>query len=290
VSLSPEQIETRKRGLGGSEIGAALGLSRFGSPMSVFLDKRGLSTFEGNAMTEWGERMEPHALAWYAERHDCTAIQPAQTFVHPTLPAVASPDAFCTRALGEKVLVELKCPRFLDEQWGPVGTEEVPHAYAMQLQWTDAVCRASGALVADFLHLVAMVPGELRVYELRRDLDLQAKLLEAGAAWWRRHMVEGIAPDLDGTDASLDWLRHRFPEVKRPVVREANAREQLLLESMQLAKEAKKAAEHDFELTAQLVREAIGSDAGIKSAVGQAKWHGAKSRRFTTKFSGENDE
>lgn len=294
MSLTPEQIEIRRKGIGGSEIGAVLGLSRFGSPLSVWLDKKGLRSFEGNAMTEWGERMEPVALAWYAERVGEAFERTPMTFAHPSAPAVATPDAFASNGPGERAhaLVEVKCPRFLDGEWGPDGSSRVPHGYALQIQWTDMVLRATGLDFAR-LRIVAMAPGDLRIYEIPRDLELQAMLLKEATAWWERHIIADVAPPLDGSEVASDWLRQRFPKVEKKELRKATPRESLLLDALQIAESEKAVAEHDYALARQLVEEAIGGSEGIESDIGRVTWKSTtRGRTFKTKWNnqGEGDE
>ena len=60
--------EARKSGLGGSDIAAVLGLSKWASPMDVWYQKRGLvdPLEESNAMRR-GRLLEPAIAEWYAE-------------------------------------------------------------------------------------------------------------------------------------------------------------------------------------------------------------------------------
>lgn len=53
-----EWLELRRNGIGGSDAGAIMGLNKYSTPLSVYLAKKDMSHFEGNAATEWGNILE----------------------------------------------------------------------------------------------------------------------------------------------------------------------------------------------------------------------------------------
>ena len=48
----------RRNGIGGSDAGAVMGLNKWASPLTVYLDKKGLNHFAGNQSTERGSWLE----------------------------------------------------------------------------------------------------------------------------------------------------------------------------------------------------------------------------------------
>lgn len=58
---SDEWLEARKKGIGGSDVGKICGLSNYGSPLSVWVDKTGYIKKEkvDNRFTKWGKILEP---------------------------------------------------------------------------------------------------------------------------------------------------------------------------------------------------------------------------------------
>lgn len=67
----------RLKGLGGSDIAAALGVSPYKSQLELWGEKTGLSpsTFEGNEFTYWGTAIEPVLAKRFIEEHPEYALQ-----------------------------------------------------------------------------------------------------------------------------------------------------------------------------------------------------------------------
>jgi len=51
---SEEWKELRRSSIGGSDAGAIIGLNKWASPLTVYLDKKGKNAFEGNIATRRG--------------------------------------------------------------------------------------------------------------------------------------------------------------------------------------------------------------------------------------------
>jgi predicted phage-related endonuclease len=75
-------------------------------------------------------------------------------------------------------------------EWGDSGTDLVPPAYLVQCA---AYLALTGCAVADLACLFGN--QELRVYTIRRDLELEASLIEAATVWWNRHVVADVPPE-----------------------------------------------------------------------------------------------
>ena len=55
----PEKwLGLRTTGIGGSDVGAIMGLNKYASPLTVYLAKKNVEGFKGNASTEWGHILE----------------------------------------------------------------------------------------------------------------------------------------------------------------------------------------------------------------------------------------
>ena len=82
--LTSQQIEDRKLGLGGSDVGIILGLSTYKTPYELYLEKTGLLV-PSQKMTpqqEWGHRLEPVIRDKFKENNSVEMIEP-ETKVHP---------------------------------------------------------------------------------------------------------------------------------------------------------------------------------------------------------------
>lgn len=282
--LTAEQLEMRKKGLGGSEIAAVLGESRFATPFDVWLSKtQGWRTEETEDMRR-GSFLEDGIAHWYASRYGIEGqLTEPGTLAHATRPvALCTPD----RIVGglARRLVSIKAPRRGGDLWGEPGTDHVPPEYLLQLQWEHAICSSHGAL-SDEMHLAALVDGDLAVYITQADRELQAWLLDYAESWWARHVVGGEQPSMDGSGAAHAWLKKKFPR-DQGEERAATTRETRLLVELQLAeREAKTWAVEVDTLTNEL-RLSMGAAARIESPAGVATWKADKNgkRSFRTKW------
>ena len=67
-----EWREARKGGVGGSDVGAILGLNPWKTPFEVWLEKTGRAEppdLSGKESVEWGNRLEPLVAEKFAEMH-----------------------------------------------------------------------------------------------------------------------------------------------------------------------------------------------------------------------------
>lgn len=291
MSLSEEQLALRRTGIGGSEVAAILGESRFAAPFDVWLSKtQGWRQEETEDMRR-GSFLEAGIAAWYAHRYglDARQLEEPGTLQHRTMPrALCTPDrlAWTSPGVGPR-LVSIKAPRRGSDDWGEPGTDKVPAEYALQLQWEHAVCRSLPGLtdVLGEMHLAALLDGELCVYPIAADLELQGWMLEFAHEWWARHVERGEQPSLDGSSQAREWLKKRFPRDSGEV-RPATPHETRLLVELQLAQAEFERWDGETETLKGELKLSMGTAQRIESPAGVASWktnvRGVRS--FTTKF------
>lgn len=286
--LSEEQQAIRRTGIGGSEIGAILGESAFVSPFDVWLSKtQGWQQAETEDMRR-GTFLEDGIARWYAQR---LGIAEDQLSTETTLRHKSVPVALCTPdRITEKEgrLVSIKAPRRKSDAWGEPGTDQVPPAYILQLQWEHAVCSSLWPDMDEEMHLAALLDGELAIYPIRADLELQGLMLETASQWWERHVVRGEQPSLDGSSQAREWLKSRFPR-DAGEVRPATPRETHLLMELQLAQGESDRWAGEVETLKAELKLSMGTAARIEAPCGSARWKSNVRgvRTFTTKFNKE---
>ncbi len=291
-SLSPERIvwlDERRKGIGGSEIAALLGLDPFRGALDVWLSKvEGYDSPETEDMLR-GQMLEGGVLDWYARRvSGCAVMRNSTSFSHPQHPLCrCTPDATTTIKDSPNLrLVSVKCPRRAGENWGDYdGSTRIPEYACLQLQYEWAVLTAYGLRLDPLMHLAALVDGDLRIYHCEADTELQAVLLEQAEQWWARHVVAKVPPELDGSDGARAWIRRRFPGDSKPV-RPASLDEEVLLEQMSEAAQLVATAEAQFATARQKVEETIGEASGITGARVSVTWRKTKSgsRQFKPRY------
>lgn len=169
-------LEQRRSGIGGSDAAAVLGISKWRTPLSVWLDKTGQAdnTSETEPM-RWGTLLEPVIKQEYAERTGREVIAPGFLRHHKHQFMVANVDGI-TR---DDRVVEVKTSRSADG-WGEPGSDQVPEDYLLQVQHYMAVTELP---VADIAVLIG--GSDFRIYTVAADAELQAMMVDAEAAFWR---------------------------------------------------------------------------------------------------------
>lgn len=182
-----EWLEHRKTGIGGSDVAAILGLSKWRTPLTVYQEKRGEigSQPDNNAM-RWGRYLEPVVRQAYADETGRIVYGgPNQIIRHPTHEfAIVSPDGWTD----DDRVFEAKTARTA-EGWGEPGTDEIPQPYLLQVQHAMMVMELPLADVA-----VLIGGSDFRIYEVPADRELHAMLLDAEAEFWSR-VQRGIPPE-----------------------------------------------------------------------------------------------
>lgn len=208
MGLTPEQLAMRSTGMGGSDIGAALGWCQYRSPFDVFREKKGIATNEENYRMWWGTELEAFVLTTLEKRpHYFVPATPAPellypskrfgTLRHPTEPWVfASPDAVAM-VDGRPLLLEVKCPAVKGaEGWGAAGTSEVPTKFAAQGLWTANVLRALGWAIEEIWVLALFGNREPQRFVVPWDAGRAAWLVEQGRRFWFENVVANVPPEM----------------------------------------------------------------------------------------------
>ena len=228
VTLTPEQrkaawLEDRKTCITGTELSMILGLNRYAGPMHVYLDKKGLAEplVETSPM-RWGKRLEREILKGYADdlQRPIQFADSYQLIRCPGFPLLgATLDA---RWLdGDCRPVDAKNRRQKTPDWGEAGTDQIPRHYQIQL---IAQMMVTGTQIAD---LAALFGGnELVPYTILLDPEYPEIVKEKVSKWWEFHIVQDNPPEVDGSDASTEYLKAKFArgvEMTKPATDQVRA-------------------------------------------------------------------
>lgn len=183
-------LEQRRTGLGGSDAPAVLGLSKWNTPLSLWLDKTGQTPLDTRAEENaeekrWGNFLEPVIKQRYAEVTGRTVVQPGlqRSAKHPFM--IANVDGLVS---GEPRIVEVKTARTSDG-WGPEGTDVIPDEYLIQ---THHYMTALEVPVADVAVLIG--GSDFRIYTVKHDPEFSALLVDKEREFWAM-VEERIAPE-----------------------------------------------------------------------------------------------
>jgi putative phage-type endonuclease len=209
-SSDPAWHEARAGRIGGSEVGAIVGASRYESAYSLWAKKLGLIESEKteNEFMYWGKALEPVVIDRFAKEHpELEVLRDVGTWVSLTNDKyLANPDAILKNANGDYGVLEIKTARYSDD-WA----NGVPQYYVTQVQWYLAVFGFSYAYVA-----VLFAGSEYREYEIQADAFWQESD-QAKVAEFLDCVTQERRPDWDGSEATVKAVKQQHPDIEASV-------------------------------------------------------------------------
>jgi putative phage-type endonuclease len=213
MSTRDEWLEWRRQGVGASDIGALLGLSRYSSPYSLWAEKVGLLPATEESERQWiGREFEP-VLAKLVEKRTGLFVSGEQMWCsHPNEPWMrATIDGLLhedrAEANGVDPAVDFAVGLVEFKTDGRFGWTEIPPNYQAQAQWQMAVTGLPqvvfGVLFAGF---------KFETFTIERDEADIAFMVERARSFWFDYVVPGAPPPTDGSDATLDALAAIYDE------------------------------------------------------------------------------
>lgn len=183
---SAQWLEERRKGIGGADIAAIMGLSPFRTAFRVYQEKRKeVEDWEGNTSTDWGHLMEPAIRQFYSDKTGRDVRLPDKIMYHPKYPfMLASLDGFTD----DGRVVEIKTARS-GKGWGEPETDQIPDYYALQVHHYMTI---TGFQVADIP--VSIAGGSPSIYTVEADKEISEMIIEACAKFWER-VQSGNPPD-----------------------------------------------------------------------------------------------
>ena len=252
-------LAARRQGIGGSDAAAAVGLSKWRTPLELYLDKRGELEVTETEPMRWGTLLEPVVRQEYANRTGREVHCPGVILRHPRVTfALLNPDGIVP---GER-LYEGKTARTA-EGWGEPGSADIPQEYLLQVQHGLFV---TGLPVADVAVLIG--GNDFRVYEVPADAELQEMLIDREAEFWR-HVEEGTPPEpLNREDVKRRW------QISSGAAIRAQQDTVALVKQLSRAKQLAKAVEERIDELAATIQEEMGEAAELQSPEGKtlATW------------------
>jgi len=198
--LTPEQLEFRKSGLGGSDAAAAVGLNKWKTPMQLYLEKVGEKEgVQQNNRMYYGSRLEGFVAEEFEIKTGKKCEIDENTFVHPKFTwMLANIDR---RIKGENAILECKVTKY-PLGWGEEYTDQIPTEYLLQVAHYSIVCDVEKVYIAVFIGL-----DDFKIYEYVRNLSLETKLLLKEEQFWNEHVVKKIPPSPHSFSDSLEQFK-----------------------------------------------------------------------------------
>lgn len=278
-----EWLNYRRLGIGGSDIAAICGLSKWKTAVHVYMEKLGQNKDElMSEAAEWGTRLEPVIAKKFANNHPEWAITEKKViYCHPKHDwALGNLDGMIIDPDQGRGILEIKTANeYLKHAW---DDGNIPDYYFVQLQWymfvTDLQWGYFGTLIGG---------NKYREYPVQRDDELIMQLFRLASDFWHNHVLLENSPPVDGSDASVTLLNQMYPSAKDGEVVELQMTDQIksYLDKKLLMKDL----EEEMKLTENLIKSQLGNHELGASGPYKIKWenrtrNGVDSKKLKEEF------
>lgn len=267
--------EERRKGIGGSDVAAIMGLSAYGTPYQVWLDKvQGIhDDISDKPAVVWGNILEHIIGEYYAQEHQDRTVRR----VNGMMRSIARPWAQASLdyevrdpELGWGILECKTAGWRREDDW----SDGVPVYYQTQVAHYLSV---SGRPFADVAVLIA--GQDYREYRIMRDEEDIETVNRAVDEFWEMHVESGVAPDVDAPDNRYVFEAHRNTNGELSKLE----REPIEVYKWRWAKQQYDFAKEQYELCTAKLKEYVGDRRGIKCPTGTVIWRRINRSRLDTK-------
>ncbi len=273
-------LEGRRRGIGGADAAAIMGLDPWRSSLDIWRSKiEPVPITEDEVfLLELGRLLEPVIAGLYSKQTNRLIAPPDPEIVeHLEFPEIiGSPDRI---APSDGRVVELKSEHQFADKFGDPGSDQVPDHYVIQAAHYMAVTNLDRCDVA-----VLHGGFKFAIYQLRRDLEMERSMIEQLRAWWADYVVKRVEPPLDWSESWGDYLAQKYPFNRGPVLKVDESSHPELMQHVRDAlafAETVKDFEKKLELAKNNVKAFIASNDGIRGPWGQITWRLCKDSTAT---------
>lgn len=200
-----EWLRYRRMGIGGSDIGAILGLNPYRTALDVYLDKVGESDKdEENDFQKWGKRLEPVIADEFAERHPEYKVQRINAILQSDKSPIflANVDRLIIGADKRRGVLEIKnTGEYKKDQW---SDNNIPDMHMAQFQWYLGVMDLQWGYVA-----VLIGGNKYQDVLIDRNDELINTMFARAQEFWDMFVIRKQAPM--PTYQDTETLKEMFP-------------------------------------------------------------------------------
>lgn len=181
-----EWLQERRKGIGGSDAAKVLGVSRWGGPLSVYLEKKGLYIPDDpGEPAYWGTVLEDVVAREFEKRSGLRVQRQNKIFTHPDHPwMLANIDR---RIVGQNKGLECKtASNFMGDEW---EGDELPDSYYIQIQHYISV------MGWDSCYVAVLLGGQRFLWkECARNEELIQTIIEQERKFWEEYFLKDVPP------------------------------------------------------------------------------------------------
>jgi putative phage-type endonuclease len=202
----------RSKYIGGSDIGALLGLSKFKSPLEVWMEKTGKETKKIDSLPlRFGSFAEAFVANEYSRATGFDLLHDESIYIHPQHSYISAHiDRFVVQGSTSSPTRILECKTanpFSSSDWGEVGSDQVPMSYLCQCVWYMAITGIDKTDLA-----VLFGNSDFRIYEIARDPALEELVIAKASTFWDEHVLKDIPPPVSNEEDCQTLFSKGDPE------------------------------------------------------------------------------
>lgn len=204
-----EWLETRTKGIGGSDASIVLGLNKWKTPFELWLEKTGqvIPVESQSEAAYFGSMLEDLVAKEFEKRSGKKVRRRNAMFQHTDFPfIIANIDRMI---VGEKAILECKTTSaYNSKDW---EDDEIPENYIIQVQ------HYLGVLGPEYkkAYIAVLIGGQKFIWkEIARDEELIDMIFQAERYFWYEHVEKNIPPALDGSSAAEEFLKQKYSKAE----------------------------------------------------------------------------
>lgn len=254
LHLSREEwLRYRKQGIGGSDAGAVCGLNPYRTAAHVYLDKITEKTEDvDNESMRQGRDFEEYVARRFMEETGKKVRRSNYMYQHEEHPfMLADVDRM---VVGENA--GLECKTASAYHAGKWKDGQIPPHYLIQCLHYMAVTDA------DCWYLAVVILGQgFQWIKIERDEEMIDNLIQIEKDFWGNHVLAGILPEADGSDAYTELLNQYFHTARKDMEVQIHGFQTELKRRQEIV-----------ELIRKLEQEKDQIEQSIKKEMGESEW------------------
>ncbi|WP_064606948.1 YqaJ viral recombinase family protein [Streptobacillus moniliformis] len=200
-TFEDDWLKLRQKGIGGSDIGALLGLNKYKSVVDVYLDKVEGKRVEDNSAMEWGRNLEPVIRSYFEEKNKSLYDVYLAPFSLKFGILRANLDGIIfdkeKRRYG---ILEIKTANiFTAKEW---KDGKVPPTYYSQVMHYMTVTGFDYAIIA-----VLIGGSEYKEFYIERNEEEIQIIQQVANNFWKDYVIPNQIPSPDGSDAYSEYQK-----------------------------------------------------------------------------------
>lgn len=263
-----EFLQRRKQGIGGSDVAAVLGVSKWKTQFELYKDKTSdIIDVEEKEILYWGSKQETLIANRFSELNNVKVQRRNTMYRHSVYPElIANIDRYI---VGGAILECKTCSAWSSGKFGTAG-DEIPDEYQLQIQHYMYVTGIREAYLA-----VLIGGNEYRQFEIPYHSDLAEFAAGKCVEFWQNHVVKNIPPAPTSHDQLTEYyIAHTGASIT------ATPHIQELIEEYKILKADKKECESRMDEVKFAIQEFAQNNELILNPAGDiiATWKQGKDR------------